>query len=93
MSTELRVTLGFNGELRLLYPNGKSIDLPIGEAEVRMREILVGFRKDLRSLRAEQDAAAAMRAVEAALADDFPVKRLGKPLSPNRPITMEELGL
>lgn len=50
----LTVTLGFAGTLRLLYPNGKSIDLPIGDAEARMVEILEGFRRDLRSIRRER---------------------------------------
>lgn len=50
----LTVTLGFGGTLRLLFPNGKGIDLPLGDAEARMVEILEGFRRDLRSIRRER---------------------------------------
>ena len=49
----LTVTLGFDGELRLLYPNGKSVDLPKGDAEARIREILQGFKRPLSDYRQE----------------------------------------
>lgn len=100
--TTLTVTLGFNGSLRLLYPNGKSIDLPPGDAEARMLEILQGFRKDLKTIRREQTAKEAISAIETAMATltrepnphNLPqVRRFGPLLRPNREITLEELGL
>lgn len=53
----LTITLGFAGTLRVIYPNGKGIDLPAGDAEARMVEILEGFRRDLRSIRQERSKA------------------------------------
>lgn len=50
--SELRVVLGFDSTLRLVYPNGKTLDLPRGEAEARMVEILSGFRLTLAQARA-----------------------------------------
>lgn len=68
----LTVGLGFDGELRLLYPNGKSIDLPKGDAEARMREILQGFAKDLREYRRE--------VAEREYTEVPPVRRFGAPI-------------
>lgn len=80
----LVVTLGFDGELRLLYPNGKSIDLPKGDAEARMREILEGFKKDLRTYRKE---------VQEVIYNQIPVKHYGKGIKLSREVTLSDLGL
>lgn len=53
----LTVTLGFGGSLQVVFPGGKAIDLPIGDAEARMVEILEGFRRDLKSIRKERSKA------------------------------------
>ena len=53
----LTITLGFGGSLRLTFPSGKSLDLPIGDAEARMVEILEGYRRDLKSIRQERSKA------------------------------------
>lgn len=50
----LTIALGFASSLQILYPNGKTIDLPLGEAEARLVEILEGFRRDLRLIKAER---------------------------------------
>lgn len=50
----LIIALGFASSLQILYPNGKTIDLPLGEAEARLVEILEGFRRELRFIKAER---------------------------------------
>lgn len=80
----LTIALGFDGELRICYPNGKSIDLPKGEAEVRIREVLEGFRRDLKAIRKEVS--------EATYSTLPPVKRVGKPIRLARPLTLSDLG-
>lgn len=52
----LTISLGFNGSLKVLYPNGRHLELPIGQAEARLREILEGFRKPLKTLQKEVEA-------------------------------------
>lgn len=49
----LTIALGFNGTLQILYPNGKSIDLPKGLAEARLLEVLEGFRRSFREIKQE----------------------------------------
>ena len=88
MST-LTVTLGFNGGLRLLYPNGKSIDLPPGEAEARMVEILEGFRRSYREVKRDVLANAAITAISQA---EVPITRKGF-VRPARELTLRDLGI
>lgn len=80
----LTIGLGFDGELRILYPNGKSCDLPKGEAEARIREVLEGFRRDLQAIRREVS--------EATYSELPPVKRVGRPVKLARPLTLADLG-
>ncbi len=80
----LSIGLGFDGELRILYPNGKSVDLPKGEAEARIREVLEGFRRDYRQVKRE---------VEERGYNEAPVHRIGKPIRLMREITLEDLDL
>ena len=80
----LTIGLGFDGELRICYPNGKSIDLPKGEAEARIREVLEGFRRNLRTIRKEVS--------EATYSELPPVRRVGKPIRLARPLTLQDLG-
>lgn len=49
--TTLTIALGFAGTLRIVYPNGKSIDLPQGDAEARLIEVLEGYRRELSQIR------------------------------------------
>lgn len=84
----LTVGLGFDGELRLLFPNGKSIDLPKGDAEARMREILQGFKRPLAAYRQE------VREREyTEIPPGMEVRRYGKPIRLARELTLKDLGL
>lgn len=76
MTSSLTITLGFAGSLRIVYPNGKSIDLPLGEAEARLVEILEGFRRDYKTILQERQKAPtelpkrfSIKAAELTLAD------------------------
>lgn len=80
----LSIGLGFDGELRILYPNGKSVDLPKGEAEARIREVLEGFRRDYRQVKRE---------VEERGYNEAPIQRSGKPIKLMREITLQDLDL
>lgn len=81
---ELRVGLGFDGCLQLRYNNSKTLDLPKGEAEARIREILEGFRRPLAVIRQE--------IAERAYADAPPVRRVGE-WKLRRPATLKDLEL
>lgn len=82
--TTLTVTLGFNGGLRLRYPNGKYLDLPPGTAEARMLEILEGFRRSERAIQATIDRAQREREIAEYLG---PITKVGRRRAP----TVEEL--